>query len=287
MLGKLIKYEWKSTYKVGLILLFATGMATLMGFLTFQAPMWRNLGGRSTYSSFDAMGGAMLDIVSMFSFMLYLMLLMGAIYAAFIYFVVHFYKSMYTDQGYLLHTLPVGKNEILVSKILVSSIWLYLVYIATTVSIIIFVVSMVSSISGESFSSVVGAIPDFFGEINYWFSDITDIVVWYCVIALVTLILGVPSAIIVFYGAVSFGQLFSKHRVLMAIVGYVAVMVIRGIVGAVLQVVFTFGTAVIDDGEFMGTMYASLFSTLVLNLLLAVGGYLLSYYVTAKKLNME
>lgn len=284
MLGKLIKYEWKSTYKVGLILLLAMVMATLMGFLTFQAPMWRNMGGRSTY---DTMGTAMLDVVSMFSFMLYVMLLMGAIYAAFIYFVVHFYKSMYTDQGYLLHTLPVGKNEILVSKILVSSIWVYLVYIAMTLSIIVFVVSMVSSISGESYASVLGAVPDFFGEINYWFSDISDLVTGYCVITVITLIVGVPAGMIVLYGAVSFGQLFSKHRVLMAIVGYVAIMVIRGIFGAVLQALLSFGTAIIDDGEFIGTMYASMFSTLILNLLLAVGGYLLSYYVTARKLNME
>lgn len=284
MLGKLIKYEWKSTYKVGLILLLAMVMATLMGFLTFQAPMWRDLGGRYTY---DTMGTTMLNVVSIFSFMLYVMLLMGAIYAALIYFVVRFYKSMYTDQGYLLHTLPVGKNEILVSKILISSIWLYLVYIAMTVSIVVFVVSMVSSISGESFASVLGAIPQFFEEVNYLFSTASDFLVQYFVMALINIILGVPAGIIVFYGAVSFGQLFSKHRVLMAIVGYVAIMVIRGILGSVLQVGFSFGSAMLDSGALLGTMYSSMFSQLILDLLMAVGCYLLSYYVTARKLNME
>lgn len=284
MLGKLIKYEWKSTYKVGLLLLLAMAMATLMGFLAFQAPMWRQLGGRSVY---DSLGTAVLDIVSLFSFMLYVMILVGAIYAAYIYFVVHFYKTMYTDQGYLLHTLPVGKNEILISKIFISSVWLFLVFIGMTVSIVIFGISMASSISGESIASVVRAMPNFFSEVNMLFSDMSAFATWYLVVMLVNVVLGVPASMIIFYGTVSFGQLFSKHRIIMAIVGYLCLMVIRGIIGTILQVMLSVGSMVINEEEMLGTMYANAFATLILNLLLAAGAYLLSYYVTSKKLNME
>lgn len=284
MLGKLIKYEWKSTYKVGLLLLLAMAMATLMGFLAFQAPMWRQLGGSSVY---DSMGATVLDIVSLFSFMLYMLILIGAVYAAYIYFVVHFYKTMYTDQGYLLHTLPVGKNAILVSKILVSSVWLFMVFIGITVSIVIFGISLASSVSGESLVSVVRAIPKFFNELNMLFGDMSVFATWYLVMVLLNVVLGVPASIIIFYGTVSFGQLFSKHRIIMAIVGYLALMVIRGIIGTILQVMLSVGSMAINEEEMLGTMYASMFSTLILNLLLAVGGYLLSYYVISRKLNME
>ena len=284
MLGKLIKYEWKSTYKVGLLLMLAMAMATLMGFLAFQAPMWRQLGGRSVN---DNMGTIMLDMVSMFSFMLYVMILVGAIYAAYIYFVVHFYKTMYTDQGYLLHTLPVGKNEILVSKIFVGSVWMFLVYIGMTVSIVIFGVSMASAITGDSMASVVRAIPGFVGEVDMVFNEMGALVTWYMVMMILNVILGVPSSIIIFYGTVSFGQLFSKHRIIMAIVGYLALMFIRGLMGAVLQVILSLSATIISEEEMIGTMYASMFSTLIVNLLLAVGGYLISYYVTSRKLNME
>ena len=284
MLGKLIKYEWKSTYKVGLILMFAMAMATLMGFLAFQAPMWRQMGGRSVN---DNVGTVMMDMVSMFSFMLYLMILVGAIYAAYIYFVVHFYRTMYTDQGYLLHTLPVGKNEILVSKIFVGSVWMFLVFIGMMVSIVIFGVSMASAISGDGIADVVRAIPHFFSEIAWLFSDMAPFVTWYLVMMILNVILGIPASIIIFYGTVSFGQLFSKHRIIMAIVGYLGLMFIRGLVGAVLQVILSVSTAIISEEEMLGTMYASMFSSLILNLLLAVGGYLISYYVIAKKLNME
>lgn len=284
MLGKLIKYEWKSTYKVGLLLIFAMAMATLMGFLAFQAPMWRQMGGRVVN---DNMGTIMMDMVSMFSFMLYMMILVGAIYAAYIYFVVHFYKTMYTDQGYLLHTLPVGKNEILVSKIFVGSVWLFLVFIGMTVSIVIFGVSMASAISGESIASVVRAIPQFFDELNMLFGDMSVFATWYLIMVLLNVVLGVPASIIIFYGTVSFGQLFSKHRIIMAIVGYLGLSFIRGLIGAILQVILSVSTAMVSNEEMLGTMYASMFSSLILNLLLAVGGYWISYYVTSKKLNME
>lgn len=284
MLGKLIKYEWKNTYKVGLILIFALAMATLMGFLAFQAPMWHQFRGRSVN---DNMGTLMMDMVSLFSFMLYLMILVGAIYAAYIYFVVHFYKTMYTDQGYLLHTLPVGKNEILVSKIFVGSVWLYLVFIGMTVSIVVFGVSMASAISGESIASVVRAIPEFVSEADIMFRDMGPLVVWYMVMMILSLVLGVPASIISFYGMVSFGQLFAKHRIVMAIVGYLGLIFIRGLVGTVLQVILSVSTAMVSNEEMFGNMYASMFSNLILDLLLAVVGYLISYYVTSRKLNME
>ena len=43
MLGKLVKHEWRSTYRMGCLMLFITLMVTFLGWLSFQSPMWRQL----------------------------------------------------------------------------------------------------------------------------------------------------------------------------------------------------------------------------------------------------
>ena len=48
-----------------------------------------------------------------------------------IYIAVRFYKNLYTDEGYLMHTLPVTPRQLLVSKLTVGSLWSFLVTILT------------------------------------------------------------------------------------------------------------------------------------------------------------
>lgn len=288
MLGKLIKYEWKSTYKMGIILLLALGMATLIGCLAFQAPMWKEIQSRHYY--IETMGVTMMNVVSVFSFILYLLLLTGAVYAIFIYLVVHFYRSMYTDEGYLLHTLPVTKNQILVSKILVSVIWVFLVYIGLMLSIFIFLLVLISVAAGEDVFMVMRELTEILGELKDLFSILFEEleITWTVVASILNLILGVPMAVIIMFGAVSLGQLFSKHRVLMAILCYVGILIVRWLLRSVIHGISWAGMISSTTGQgFFDYTNMTLYSDLVLELFLAVGCYLASYFITSKKLNME
>ena len=134
MLRKLIKYEWKGVYKMGLILLGVVAFATLLGFLASRSPLWSDA---RAYDTVVVNGLA--SIMSFFAIMLYIILLMGTIYAILIYVAVRFYRTMYTDEGYLLHTLPVTKHQILISKLLVSSLWVFFTYMAMFASVIFYV----------------------------------------------------------------------------------------------------------------------------------------------------
>ena len=120
MLGRLIKHEWKSTYKVGCLMLAAMAVTTFLGWMSFQTPMWRSMGdggGRFIW----------LDIFGAFTLVMYVVLLVVINSGIVIYVGVHFYKTMYTDEGYLLHTLPVTKHEILFCKILVGGLWVLII----------------------------------------------------------------------------------------------------------------------------------------------------------------
>ncbi|MCH5338010.1 MAG: hypothetical protein J1E03_04450 [Acetatifactor sp.] len=286
MLGKLIKYEWKSIYKVGCILLFALGLATLTVCLSSMAPMWQEIRNDTDYY-FVNLGSTIMNMASVFSFFLYVLLMAGAVYAIFIYLVVRFYKSMYTDEGYLLHTLPVTKGQILVSKILVSTVWAFLIYIGMMISLLF----IVSVISGESVFEIMKVLANIFVGLRDLLSvfmgsySITGTVV----ACILYLILGIPMAVITMFGAVSLGQLSSKYRVLMAILWYVGIMIARGLLGFIIQVISYTALIFATGEEYIMSSYMniSLYSSLIINLLLAVGCYLASYHITSKKLNME
>ena len=286
MLGKLIKYEWKSIYKVGCILLFALGLATLTVCLSSMAPMWQEIRNDTDYY-FVNLGSTIMNMASVFSFFLYVLLMTGAVYAIFIYLVVRFYKSMYTDEGYLLHTLPVTKGQILVSKILVSTVWAFLIYIGMMISLLF----IVSVISGESVFEIMKVLANIFVGLRDLLSvfmgsySITGTVV----ACILYLILGIPMAVITMFGAVSLGQLSSKYRVLMAILWYVGIMIARGLLGFIIQVISYTALIFATGEEYIMSSYMniSLYSSLIINLLLAVGCYLASYHITSKKLNME
>lgn len=286
MLGKLIKYEWKSIYKVGCILLFALVLATLTVCLSSMAPMWQEIRNDTDYY-FVSLGSTIMNMASVFSFFLYVLLMAGAVYAIFIYLVVRFYKSMYTDEGYLLHTLPVTKGQILVSKILVSTVWAFLIYIGMMISLLF----IVSVISGESVFEIMKVLANIFVGLR----DLLRVfmgsysITWTVVACILYLILGIPMAVIIMFGAVSLGQLSSKYRVLMAILWYVGIMIVRGLLSFIIQVISYTALIFATGEEFIMSSYMniSLYSSLIINLLLAVGCYLASYYITSKKLNME
>lgn len=289
MLGKLIKYEWRNTYKVGLILLASIAMATLVGFLSLQTPLWQDMVSDRGYYGNVAVD--MLDIMSIFAIMFFIMLLVGVVYAAYIYLIVRFYRTMYTDEGYLLHTLPVSKHQILISKILVSSVWMYLVNLAMFLSVAIFILSLINVFTPEN---IWLALPKYFSNFAELMSELEydlglDMFGWILSVIAIS-ILGVPSSIIIFFGAISIGQLFSKHRVLMAILSYVVIMIVSSVINMIFQVinmVASLAPLYQSGSGFSVYMLGNLNAQLVTNLLLAVGCYIASYYITSRKLNMN
>lgn len=288
MLKKLIKYEWKGTNKVGFLLLAAIGLTTLLGALIFRAPIWQSL---SENSRSGGVGETLLNLVSVLSVFLYIILLVGAVYAIFIYLLVRFYRSMYKSEGYLLHTLPVTKHQILVSKILVSTIWVYLIYLAMICSIVIFFLSMLTAVTGESVSVILKSVGEIFTNAELLFSQLGIMtgfsldVFW--VLTFLSLILGAPAGLIIMFGAISLGQLFAKNRVLMAICCYIGMMIVRQMLNAIFQGVSYVGSVFMERGEYFRYMNSSLTIGLILNLLLAAGCYVISYFVTTRRLNME
>ena len=277
MLGKLIKHEWKSTYKVGCIMLFATLVITFFGWMAFQSPMWQNMES-SRYRA------SILDALSIVTIIMYAFMLVGVMYGILIYLGVHFYRTMYTDQGYLTHTLPVTKHQLLGSKILVSGLWIMFISLAIFLSVVILISSLITAVmpAGYSLMEAWGEIFGALGEWSEWFRNELDFnFVRTLAVFLFSAVISPFTMVMVLFGSISVGQFFTRFRVLMAIVCYIGILIIQSILGSLLQNVVLWQSSL---GIYIDS--TNIFNALI-NLLMSIVLYVLSWLVISKKLNME
>lgn len=290
MLGKLIKYEWKSTYKMGGLMLILLAGITFFGWLAFRSPMWRTFNADDYSYHYNAAVG-ILDIMSVFTLLLYVILLVASAIGIVIYLAVHFYQTMYTDEGYLLHTLPVAKGQLMFSKILISGAWLLIVMLAVYLSAAGLVSFMVGAVLPEEHSVwevwkwIFGGMGD---AVRMLERSMNFNAVFYLVYCVLALLISPFVTVTILFGAISMGQLFTKHRALMAIVCYGGVWLANGLMSSLLEAIIT--TTHIRgrfNEVFKSYVDINLVSGSILNILFAVAMYLVAYYVNTKRLNME
>lgn len=276
MLGKLVKHEWKSTYRMGCLMLFFTLMVTFLGWISFQSPMWRQLKEYDYVRSFGP-----LDFLSIIVLLMYVFMLVGIAYAIQIYLGVHFYRTMYTDQGYLTHTLPVSKHEILCSKILVGGLWMLIVNAAVFLSCVVVLGSLVGAFMSDEYTwsmfwkELSPSLRNYFTLFGLSYS-------FYFVILILSAVVGPFVSVTILFGAITAGQLFARARVLMAILCYLGVCMVNGLVSSAVQSVLAFSS--LGQGALMDI---STNSSLFVQLAAAVLLYFVSHQIITKRLNME
>ena len=144
MLGKLMKYEWKATWKLllsaNILTVVMTGLARCMVYLM----------GQTGHSDFR-----MVDFMAVMVLFTYVGSMFAVCIGTTIYLIHRFYTSTYGDQGYLLHTLPVDTHHIIIAKVLVSSAWV----IINMVSIYLSVIFLLAT-SSEIFHSMMEGMVD-------------------------------------------------------------------------------------------------------------------------------
>ena len=260
---------------MGCLMLFITLMVTFLGWLSFQSPMWRQLREDDYRMSFGP-----LDFLSIIVLLMYIFMLVGIVYAIQIYLGVHFYKTMYTDQGYLTHTLPVDKHQLLCSKILVSGLWMLIVNAEVFLSFMMVLGSLIGAFLHEFtwasvWREIFPALDDYFAlfGLSYGF---------YFVILLLSAVVGPFVSVTILFGAITAGQLFARARVLMAILCYLGVCMANGLISSVVQSVLAFSS--LGYGTLMDI---STNSSLFVQVIAAVLLYFASYHIITKKLNME
>ena len=263
MLGKLMKYEWKATWKLLLPMNLLIVIMTFLACITVQVDF------------FDSDNGMVV-----FSAMMILLTYMGSMFVVCIgtaiYLIYRFYTSTYGDQGYLLHTLPVDKHHIIISKVLVSAAWIFISMILMFMSVMFLFAQ-----EGEFLQDFVDS---FASIIEYWGgAEVTGFIMIMTVIAT---IFHIFARILKITACISLGQLSADHKVLMSFAFYFAFYFVQQIF-TMLYYVFI---EVLNSAS--ESLYISFFDnfwegTLISSIIYSVIFYLVTWYVMDKKLNLE
>ena len=250
MFAKLLKNEWRANaLTLGILNLAVLGLGLLGGFI---------LRGLLTSGSdvSDLTGlGMTLSLVFIF------LAMFGCVAAVGIILLIHFYRTKFTDQGYLTFTLPVKNTQVYFASLVHMLIWTAIGIVALLLAFLLFGVTgtvgtdlplrWILQQLQESFSGI--ELPD-----GYWLTTILGIVV------------GVLYSVVITTTCLTVGATVAKKRKVL-----VAFAIYYGL---------TYVISFIDN--LMSTTFDGNWATIILELVLAVAGCFVTTRLLTKKLNL-
>lgn len=276
MLGKLTKFEFKATARIFIPLYLAVCGALLFskGFEFIYSLFW-------DYTFSEAFE-AVWDFVYGFMFAVYVVSIILAIFLTLFIVLQRFYKNLFGDEGYLMHTLPVSAKSHILSKLIVAGVW-------TLASVIVIWVAISLYVNGmDFFKDCV----DFFTEMperaaehkaklggNYYLFNI---------FAIINVLLLIPLVILGFYFSIALGgRILPKHRIGGSFIGFVAVSVMVQVYISILIAIVnsSWGTSAIEFIE-----KSEILPFLLLLSFQLIPGLIFFFatsHILSKKLNLE
>lgn len=276
MLGKLLKYEWKSTGRVlPLIYLAIVALAVCVG-ISLRASMIAE----------EGIGSALLVGI-------YMVLIMAMIIVTIIVIIERFFRSMISQEGYLMHTLPVKTWQHVLSKTIMAIIW-------TAIAIAVIVVSLllIGSISGllEELAREIG-FKAFVNELEFFMTRSQFAMMIVCgIVQVIRLIMQA-------YAAMAIGGSSTKNKVAFSFLAFIVMVVVVSVIASSVSMGVMFGTvnSPAYDMFLMGLEgttttvsqdFGFLFGRMVVMQLIMDGALLAVFFILTnhflkKKLNLE
>jgi len=276
MLGKLLKYEWRSSWRVIAAMNCFLILVTLLGIFSF----------RSTIIQSDNQA---LNILGVLTLIFYYLSIVVISVAVLIYMALRFYRNLYGDEGYLMHTLPVTASQHIISKILVA-VGSYLV---TLIVIILSVFSLAFSL----FSAIDPTV-DISGEISKGWEAVLPAIreainmpLWlYFTLFAIGCVISLFSSVLMIYASISIGQMFVKHKVMGSILAYIGIYILEQTVMSYIALPQSISSMVNNTSEEMSlsaVLNSSFLSSFIISAIFGVGFYIVTLVLMKKKLNMD
>lgn len=271
MLGKLIKYEFRGTVRYFLPFYLAAVALVVInkGVMLFEYIISKG----NSNSDF-------LLASTVLAMMVFVMLSMAIGISTIIFIVGRFYKNLFTDEGYLMHTLPVKASTHIWAKLIVACVW-------SVISGLVAILGIVIILSG---TPIGNEISDFFGNFGIAAEEFqsfvgTNIYVFIAEIG-INLIVAIPATILTYYLAVTLGSvMIPKHKAVGGIVVYFIINIVRQILSGGFGIAATL-LSVYTDTE---TAYFNItvIGSMAIMMMLGIASYFISVYVIKNKLNLD
>lgn len=271
MLAKTIKYNFKSTYKIILLLNLYMVITTFVGISSLRAGVW------NTNSSGMTGLGAVLFIVYMLS-------VAFITYVVNIYIAVRFYRNMYSDEAYLIHTLPVSKKDLLVSQTIVGAFHTLITSLIMLVCIFGLMFFLFTCLNPQTQAALsLTYDPEMMTEIKEVFSVNP---VMKIITIILCLIFSSVYGILLAFAAVSMGQLFTRHKIAAAIACYIGLYTIMSIASSIVLIPFM-GLSLLGQVTMTQLLNCGILVETIFSLVCCAVFHLLCYYLLSKKLNLD
>ena len=277
MLGKLLKYEFKSTSRV-LWFLYA-GLIAVALILGLVIRVNINVDDiyitQSAIQSSETMNLLMTILLSALG-LIYMLLIYAILITTTVVIVMRFYKNMLGGEGYLMHTLPVKTSNLIISKLITAFCWMVIAGLVVLISTVVLGLSsgivtyVLRYASWDDIVKELRTAMEFMGMNGFTF--------------LVLMIVQTISGIIIYYTSMAIGNLANNHKFLFSVLAYVGITSVIAIIGSVVSVAG--GMSFLEYNEFTGFMKYNLWSAVGIQAVIGIGGFFLTNYLLSKKLNL-
>ena len=274
MFAKLLKYEWRATRGfLGLLSLICLS-AALVGGLSMRYLVW--------VSELDTQEDVAI-VLSVLTMIFAFIAIVICCVAMELYAVWRFYKSRFTDEGYLTFTLPVTTHQILLSGFVNCLLGVLSSLVALGISYLVLLLLGFSALD-NFFPSLWEVLP--LAMENLWrlFSGETGTFLGLFLLEIVT---GTFSGVLTMMLSVTIGCILAKkHKVVVSVAVYfgisMAISMITSVLGAIQGIVSYTSQA----ASGVSTLSGMMLSGSVLAVVVAIGAYWLMYVLVHRKLNL-
>ncbi len=270
MSGKLMKHEFKSTAKVMSAVYLVTIAVTLLEMIVVSFDILK---------SGEHIIGSFLIVTST---IFYILSIVGTYMVTCIFLTIRFYKTMYSLQGYLTHTLPVSPVATFHIKLFVSLIWMLL-------TIIVCILSVFSVLCAAGGSEFIGQLASYTWhdiESAFQFTGFStgggiSLLILYTIACCLSFLLFV-------FTSCSIGQLFGQYKIAASVVAGIVLNFLQGIISSlsILPVFFYV--------DFSGKIEASktaiqisLCSVLGIFAIIIIAYYITNIIIVRKHINLD
>jgi len=262
MLRKLMKYEFMAMGRIFLPLFGALIIISIVN---------------------SILGHFGLDVPERIGIVLSVLLMVGISVVTFIVIIQRFWTNLLSSEGYLMMTLPVSTDKIILSKLFTSSIWEVVSSVVLVIAILFITVGRVD------YTEMIEGIRIAFRMIPFSSFQVVSLIMQF----LAMLTLGAFSNILILYACMSLGMITTKYRWLVAVAAYIAITTVLQIVAVVASAVgFFTGLFELFERFLMsfttfGTIHVI---ALIVNLIMAafcVAFYFITRYMLKSRLNLQ
>ena len=268
MFRLLLKHDWRSLRGIlGLLCLICLGAGILGGFALRSMILLTEQEDPSAFQTVITMFTIMVSFVSM-----------GITYAGTLIFCVwRFYKSRYSDEGYMTFTVPATVHQVLLSSLTATLLALLVMALTLALSICALMGIAFTAIP-HFYSDAARELPLIWSEIRYAFREESGpflSMMLYSPVAMIT-------EVIILMLSVTIGSVVARKLKVLASIGvYYGINVVVSLANSVIMVLS--GLLSSNSIDFYDQLF--LYPT-VLMLILGVGGYFLMHRLASKKLDL-